>query len=388
MRLPQFLATPKLRWRAALVAWMFILVAILLVDGWKALVPFFIGFLATYFLLPIVHWFDQQLRRVIWRKTLARTLSIIVVYVLIICITILFIFTFIPAFRDQFGALIKSFPSIYSRVLQLVRTDWPEFMQSVPPELQEFVNTNFSKAAEAIMSAIQVGLGRTVEIITQTISFVLGALVVPVWVFIVLQDEEKAWRGFYHLIPAKVRDDVRNLIRILDRVMNAYVRSQVVGMLIIWVLTTGTFMAMGVDLAILWGALAGLTEVIPIVGPYLGVIPPVIWSLAYRPDMAVWIIVAYVIVQNVAGSLIMPHISGNATRIHPAFIMILVLVGAEISGFWGLLLIVPTTAMIRDVFTYLYIRTTDKGTTPQDAMAVFQIRIDEHSLNKLHLIRG
>jgi len=69
-----------------------------------------------------------------------------------------------------------------------------------------------------------------------------------------------------------------------------------------------------------------------------------------------------------------PRISGKAVRFHPAIVIILVLVGSEVAGIWGMLLAVPMAAIIRDVARYLYLRTTDKGATPEMAMETLRAR--------------
>ena len=372
MKLPSWLMTPKLRWRAVLIASLLVLTCWVLVSGWKALLPFFLGLILTYLLLPIVHLFDRILGQLIHRKTITRTLSITIVFILSLALITFIIFNFVPVISSQFTALLRAIPSLYGRVIQLLRTDWPDFVSRIPPEFQDIVNSNLNQAVNEILSAAQRGVLATVAIITQTISFILGLLLIPFWLFIVMLDEDKAWRGFYSLVPARARDDARYLIQIIDRSLHAYIRSQLIGLLLAWALTTITLLAMNIDLAMLWGTLAGLMEIVPFVGPYIAAVPPIIWTLAYRPQMAIWVIVAYLAIQNILGILVMPRISGDATRIHPAIIMVIVLVGAQVAGVWGVLLGVPLVAVIRDVFRYLYLRTTEQGNTPQEAIEWFR----------------
>jgi predicted PurR-regulated permease PerM len=372
MKLPSWLMTPKLRWRVVLVASLFVLTFWVLIAGWKAMLPFFLGLILTYLLLPIVHLFDRLIGRVIHHKTVTRTISITIVFILTLALLVFIIFNFVPVISSQITALIRAIPSLYGRVIQLLRTDWPDFVSRIPPEFQNVVTSNLNQAVNGILGAVQRGVLATVTIITQTISFILGLLLIPFWLFIVMLDEDKAWRGFYSLVPAGARDDARYLIQIIDHSLHAYVRSQLVGILLVWVVTTVTLLAMGIDLAMLWGTLAGLLQIVPFVGPYIAAIPPIIWTFAYRPQMGIWVLVAYLAIQNILGIFVMPRISGDATRIHPAIIMVLVLVGAQVAGFWGVLLCVPIAAVIRDVFRYLYLRTTEKGNTPQEAIEWFR----------------
>jgi predicted PurR-regulated permease PerM len=373
MRLPSWLLVPKLRWRAMLIVSMVLLTSWVLFAGWKAMLPVFLGLVLTYLLLPIVHLFDRLLSRLIHRKTLTRTLSIVIVYILCLALIVFIIFSFVPIISSQFSALLRAVPSLYGRVIQLLQKDWPDFVSRIPPQFQEVFNNNLNQALNEILGAVQRGVLTTVSIITRTISFVLGLALIPFWLFIVMLDEDKAWRGFYSLIPPGARDDTRYLVQIIDHSLHSYVRSQIVCLLLVWSVTTATLLAMNIDLAILWGTLAGLLQIVPFVGPYIALVPPIVWTLAYRPEMTIWVIAAYVVIQNVLGLLVMPRISGDATRIHPAIIMVLVLLGAQVAGVWGVLLIVPLAAVARDIFSYLYLRTTERGNTPQEALETFRV---------------
>jgi predicted PurR-regulated permease PerM len=71
---------------------------------------------------------------------------------------------------------------------------------------------------------------------------------------------------------------------------------------------------------------------------------------------------------------LVPRIAGSAVRFHPAVVMVIVVVGAEVAGIWGLLLGVPVAAIARDVYQYLYLRTTERGATPKMALDALRAR--------------
>ena len=67
--------------------------------------------------------------------------------------------------------------------------------------------------------------------------------------------------------------------------------------------------------------------------------------------------------------LLVPRISGKSVQLHPALVMMVLVIGGQLAGFWGMLIAVPLTAIIRDVFLYLYLRLLDEPLSPQDAVA-------------------
>ena len=91
-------------------------------------------------------------------------------------------------------------------------------------------------------------------------------------------------------------------------------------------------------------------------------------ALVDRPILALWVAIAYLAIQQIENVLLVPRITGSAVRFHPAVVMVIVVVGAEIAGLWGILLGVPLAAIGRDVFRYLYLRTTERGETPEMAL--------------------
>ena len=99
---------------------------------------------------------------------------------------------------------------------------------------------------------------------------------------------------------------------------------------------------------------AGLFGLIPIVGAILGAVPGVLVALASSPQQALWVALVYIIVQLVESNIISPRIQSNAVRLHPAMVMIVLVCSSEVAGLWGMIVGVPLTAAVRDVFVYFY----------------------------------
>ncbi|NLG50787.1 MAG: AI-2E family transporter, partial [Chloroflexi bacterium] len=186
--------------------------------------------------------------------------------------------------------------------------------------------------------------------------------------FYVLNDADKVRRGFYDLIPEAAREDVRCIISIIDGLLSSYVRGQLLLALLVGLMATIALLILGVDLALLLGTFAGIFEMIPILGPYLGAIPAILMALLNRPITAFWVAVTFFAIQQFENVFLVPRISGNAVRFHPALVMIVLVVGSEVAGLWGMLLALPLAAILRDVFRYLYLRTTERGATPEMAL--------------------
>jgi len=110
--------------------------------------------------------------------------------------------------------------------------------------------------------------------------------------------------------------------------------------------------------------IAGITEMVPIIGPIIGAIPAVLVALADDPVKALWVALAFLVIQQLENNLIVPKIQGDMLRMHPGVIIVLLVVGGAIGGFIMVILIVPLAAFVRDVYQYVYLRV---GNVPPDA---------------------
>ena len=97
---------------------------------------------------------------------------------------------------------------------------------------------------------------------------------------------------------------------------------------------------------------AGLTELIPIIGPWIGGAAGVLVTLATAPEKVLWVILLYLVVQLLENTLLVPRIQGNALKLHPVAIILLIVVASHYFGLWGVILGPPLAAMGKDVVVY------------------------------------
>jgi predicted PurR-regulated permease PerM len=109
--------------------------------------------------------------------------------------------------------------------------------------------------------------------------------------------------------------------------------------------------------------IAGVTEMIPIIGPIVGAVPAILVALAQEPIKALWVALAFLIIQQIENNFIVPKIQGDFLRLHPGVIIVLLVVAGSIGGFFFVILVVPAAAFIRDLYQYVYLR---MGNVPQD----------------------
>ena len=367
--LPQFSISPARRNRLILVVLLLLLVCWMLYVAKSALLPYIMGLVVAYLVLPLVNFLDRRMPSRLRDRNLSRPLSIIIVYLLVI-LFIVAVFSFlVPPVVKQGQALWRRMPELAAKGRAL-GTEWlGRYQEVIPLDIQQRVQDNLEKLAGTIGQALQEGSTRTVSFISSTVGFFLGVLVIPFWLFYILNDETKVREGVLDLIPDRIEPDLLNILHITDDIFSAYIRGQLLLCLFIGAMATIGLLIVGVDFALLLGLIAGAFEILPFVGPILGAIPALIVAVLQSPMTALWTLVVFIVIQQLENLLLVPKIAGESVKLHPALIMVVLVVGNEALGLWGMLLAVPLTAVIRDVFKYLYLRFSDEEVSPGEAMA-------------------
>ena len=150
------------------------------------------------------------------------------------------------------------------------------------------------------------------------------------------------------------------LIVRMERAVASYVKGQFLLSLIIglsagiglWILGMTGLMPNGGKYAVAFGAWAGVTELIPYVGPWLGALPPVLYALVQHPLSALWVAILFLGIQQLEGHLVVPKVMGHTLRLHPLLVIFGLLAGGEIYGFPGILVSLPLLAAGRAVWEF------------------------------------
>jgi predicted PurR-regulated permease PerM len=150
------------------------------------------------------------------------------------------------------------------------------------------------------------------------------------------------------------------LLERMEQALASYVKGQLLLSLIIgassglglWILGLTGALPHGGRYALLFGAWAGVTELIPYIGPWLGAAPPVIYALVTHPISALWVALLFLAIQQLEGHLIVPNVMGRSLRLHPLLVIFGLLAGGEIYGFPGILVALPLLAAGRAAWEF------------------------------------
>lgn len=363
-------------------------ILLILFRARSALYPFIGGVFLVYLLLPLVNLFQEAMPRPLQGRNLARPLAIVLTYLLVILILVGFFAVFVPLITDQVGQLIEASGQYTLQLLQNAKgfnqgviDEWLEQYRDVVPQwIQDAISDNVQELTATLTNtmqnivswlakALQRAVGSALDVVTSTVSFVFGLIIIPFWMFYVLNDEHKIMDTLYSLIPRQLRADVRSLQDIVNHVLSSYLRGQLLLCLFVGSMATVGLLVLGVHFSLVLGTVAGILEIVPNIGPVLGAIPAVLVALLKSPSLALKTALLFFTIQQVENLLLVPKVAGATVKLHPTITMLVMVIGAEVAGVWGVVLAVPLTAIARYVVHYLYLRSGEEQITPEQALA-------------------
>lgn len=377
--------------RLLLIAAAFYLVGLLLWSGVAALRPFVVGLVLAYLLLPMVNSLNHYLPR--W-------LSILVVYLGVFLVTIVS-FTFlvnplIVQFNQllQFTQQLPDWDELVSQANQLFadynRLVPAEVREPIEQEMENVITTIQSNLAEYVENVINFLIDSVLQVLN-TVVAMFGFVMIPFWLFYVMHDHRAGVAAFDRLLPAWMRNDFWAMTRIFDYVFSNYIRGQIVLSLVIGVASwVGLFVlslfGFEVQFMLLLAVFAGIMEFIPVIGPVVGAIPAILLGFFDSPSTALAVALLYLVIQQLEGNLLVPRIVGESVNIHPAILMILLLVCGSVFGILGALLCAPVAAVARDMFIYLHGRLSNPphpaGQLPDHYKVAAPPGISDHPLRQ------
>jgi predicted PurR-regulated permease PerM len=150
------------------------------------------------------------------------------------------------------------------------------------------------------------------------------------------------------------------LVERMEKALLSYVKGQLALSVIIgassgiglWILGMTGLLPNGGKYALIFGVWAGVTELIPYVGPWLGAAPPVVYALVQHPLSAVWVVLLFLGIQQLEGHVVVPKVMGHSLRLHPLLVIFGLLAGGEIYGFPGILVALPLLAAGRAMWEF------------------------------------
>lgn len=323
--------------------------------------PFLIAGFLFYLLNPLV----KMLMKIRIKKfKVKRPLAITVVFLLLISVLGLVISFFIPRLIEQIKSLVVGLPGYLSELQRflthLFNNSHIDWLQKV--DLHSYMN-KFEGSLTSVLKKFILSLTTSLGSVIGTITSVTVTLVtVPFILFYMLKDGEKLVPTVEKFFPEHNRSKVARLLHEMSATLSRYISGQMIECLFVGTFSAIGYSMTGIPYALLVGLFAGITNIIPYLGPYIGLMPALFLAFSKSLPTVFWVIVVCIIVQQLDGNLVYPNVIGKSLHLHPLTIIIILLVAGNIAGLLGMILGVPLYAVTKVVVKFVYdiaqIRTT------------------------------
>ncbi len=313
--------------------------------------PLLVGLLVAYWLDPIVDRLE--------RRRVPRSVGSLIAILPVLVIGAVFVLFMLPPMIEQLGTLFRALPgalnTAYERLLPLISRFIPD---SQAPDLTTWLRP-VSGHLETILKGVWGGAAGVTKGIGAVLSVLAMAVLAPILTYYMLADFDKLTLWIRDRIPTDRRAQAAEWFGIIEGTISAYYRGQVLVALAVGVLLTVGFLIIGLPYAIPLGFLAGLLNLIPVLGFWTVVVLCVASAIlsAEPGTLLLRLAIVFAVEQVIEGQVLSPRIVGHAVGLNPALTLISVLVFGAVLGPIGVVIAVPAAAMIRS-FVDLRARTT------------------------------
>ena len=306
------------------------------------LMPFSIALFISYLIAPIFRILEKRL----WMRN--RMLNTIILFIL---------FGFFLFFFIRYAGTL-----IYEQGVLFIQEDWPNvqdaietFFMSREPlvPVYEYLEEFFSYD---LFGRIDYDV---VSIFESLSTILLTVVLVPVFLFFILNDRKRIYESLVAMIPKKYRHHAIELTKRANHVTEQYFNGRFTTMFIMAIVFSIILFILGFgERSILFGFMLGFFDIVPYIGPFVASILPVLYSMTdpslpfgdFAPLVTLITVIIFQIVQD---NVVQPFVMGHETKIHPMLVLSAFIFFGYLWGVVGIILAIPITGMIRSVSHYI-----------------------------------
>ena len=310
------------------------------------LIPFIVGLGIAYILAPLVNFLE--------RRKIPRVIAILIFLLPIVAVFPLIFILIISGLIQELQGLTEKIPYAIQQIQAysgVVINKLIELGIEIDPNI---IASTITSHLTNIISGIFTTIGQIGKGIGGIITLVYNLVFIPLSAYLFLSDRKEINDWFRNLFPAKERKRIDEFVDRLNISLARFFRGSLLLMLIVGFIIGFTLWILGIKYYLLLGVIAGLCNLIPNIGYILSFIPAILIGLVSPSPLVNLIKISgvYVGEQLLENFFLGPVIIGKSSKLHPVVVMIVLILGGTIFGFWGVLLAVPTTIFIREFLNY------------------------------------
>lgn len=300
-----------------------------------------IAAMLAYFLNPLVKSVKNKLK-------ISDTLAILTVFLIVILIFLILGFTVFPKTVSDVKNLIMKFPEYYKQTLESINEFLGQYEvfkninldnNFIADNLSKIYNKQKANAANLILSSAK-----------NVMSFIFSLVLTPIFTFYFLKDKDDIREKLKKMIPRQKNDRLMKLFSKMHQDMTKYIIGKIKMAIFVGFATFIMLLVLGVEFSFVIGIITCVADIVPYVGPLMGLVPAFVFAFIESPIKALWIFVLYLLIQWIENNIVGPKILSEETGFHPIVVLFLLIVGGSLFGFLGMVLSVPIALVIKTVY--------------------------------------
>lgn len=313
------------------------------IEMLQMIAPLFIGIVIAWLFNPIMKFFSK--------KGIRRGLGAAIIYIALSAIIFLIIKAIIPLMFEQINDLVSTIPStlkgivnwindLFNKVSTNSNVDLTSVKSEIIAKIENYGMNIASSLPEIMVNTVKSffsGIG----------TFLIGAII-GFFLLISFDGTDKVMS----FLPKRLHNSVTSLFSKIEDSLRRYVQGTLTLSTLVFVVSTIGFLISGLKSALLFGLFCGITNIIPYVGPYLGVAPALIVGFSQGTPIGIGVLITVVVVQTIEGNILNPIVMSKTMKLHPVTIILGLLIFEHFWGILGMILATPIIATIKVIFEY------------------------------------
>lgn len=342
-------------WFQSGIALIITFVIILLVMQVQVIFEPFITIIMTIFFPVLIggllYYITEPIQRFLEKRKAHRLVSILAIFIIILIVIAIIALTVAPMVTEQVQNLVSRLPILQSEVQNIAnyllsqreRLPFDIDLQSVT---QDALDMGTNMLSGFVSNAI--------TIVTSTVSVLLTLVLGPFFFFFMLKDHNKFIPSMTSPFSGTFKEFLVELLHDIDQTLRSFIQGQMLVSFILCIILYIGYTIIGLDYALLLAIFALFMNIVPFVGPWVAFIPAGLLALIQDPIMLIWVSIITLVAQQIESNLITPNVMGQSLALHPLTVITIVLAAGNIAGFIGILVAIPTYAVIKTLIQNIW----------------------------------
>ena len=310
-----------------------------------------LGIISPLFIGLVIAWLFNPLVNKLKNRGINRTLSAVLVYVVILGVITLALFALVPTLYTQVQDFAKVIPSVFDK--------FQNYIDGIFQKLDTIQNFDAWAIRDGLFEQIEgVGTGIASSLPNMLIGVIssfasgMGSIIVGLIIGFFLLVSFESTDSFIDFLPKKIQTSTRELLHKIDDALRSFVTGSILDCTFIFIISSIGLYFAGLKAPLLFGLFCGITNIIPYAGPYIGGIPAVLVGFSQGITTGILTLIVLCVIQFLEGNFLQPVILSKTTKLHPVTIILGLLIFGNLWGILGMIISTPLLAASKAIILF------------------------------------